>query len=260
MVLPDIQNLEPKIKVSLNRVGITDLQLPIYVLQKDNTVQHSVAKINCFVDLDSHLKGVNMSRIPIAIHKYLDSAISGSLIENICENIRQKSEANLCQIICSFPYFIKKISPVSKEPGYVIYPVEFNGIKSENEFSFQLSVTSMTTSLCPCSKEISDGGGAHNQKCIIKITCQTFINNYIWIEDLIKIAENSSSCDIYSVLKRVDEKYVTEKAYDNPCFVEDITRNCYEKLSKLNNIRNIIIEVTSDESIHNHKAYAQLSC
>jgi len=257
MPLPDIQNSEPKIKVALNRVGITNLELPIYILQKDETIQHSVAKIDCFVDLDSNLKGVNMSRIPIAIHKYLDMPISGVLIESICENIRLKSEAKICQLIYSFPYFIKKISPVSKESGFVIYPIIFNGIKSENEFIFEVTVCVTTTSLCPCSKEIS-AGGAHNQKCNVKITCQTYIDDYIWIEDLIKIAENSSSCDIYSVLKRVDEKYVTEKAYENPCFVEDITRNCYEYLSKLKNIINFIIEVTSDESIHNHKAYAQL--
>lgn len=257
MILPDMQNSVPKIQVSLNRVGIIDLKLPIYVLQKDSKIQHSVANINCFVDLDSNLKGVNMSRIPIAIHKYLDSPVSRSLIESVCENIRRISNAKICQLIYSFPYFIKKISPVSKEPGLVIYPIKFNGIKSEDLFSFEITVCATTTSLCPCSKEISSGG-AHNQKCNVEITYQMNLEEYIWIEDIINIAEESSSCEIFSVLKRVDEKFVTEKAYENPCFVEDITRNCYEKLLMLKNIENFKIEVTSDESIHNHKAYAQL--
>ena len=255
-MLPDIQNSCPSIQISLNRVGITDLKLPIYVLQKDNKIQHSVANIDCFVDLESNLKGINMSRIPIAIHKYLDSPLSKSLIEAICENIRIKSESKICQLIYSFPYFIKKISPISKEPGLVIYPIKFRGIKSENEFLFEITVSATTTSLCPCSKEISIGG-AHNQKCNIDITYQMNSDEYIWIEDIINIAEESSSCEIFSVLKRSDEKFVTEKAYNNPYFVEDITRNCYVKLLE-KNIETFKIEVTSDESIHNHKAYAQL--
>lgn len=257
MDLPDIQNSIPEIQIALNRVGITDLQLPIYILQKDNKIQHSVAKIDCFVDLDSNLKGINMSRIPIALHKYLDSPISGKLIHSISENIRLNSNAEVCQLIYSFPYFIQKFSPISKEPGLVIYPVKFNVTKSFNSAIFEVSVITTTTSLCPCSKEISEYG-AHNQKCLIEITCQMDIENYIWIEDIISIAETSASCEIFSVLKRVDEKYITEQAYENPCFVEDITRNCYKKLINLKYISKFKIEVTSDESIHNHKAYAQL--
>jgi GTP cyclohydrolase I len=257
MELPDIQNTKPEIQIALNRVGITDLQLPIYILQKDNKIQHSVAKISCFVDLESNLKGINMSRIPIALHKYLDSPISGKLIQSISENIRLNSNAKMCQLIYSFPYFIQKISPISKEPGLVIYPIKFNVTQSEDFSIFEVSIIATTTSLCPCSKEISEYG-AHNQKCAIEITCQMDIDNFVWIEDIISIAETSASCEIFSVLKRIDEKYVTEQAYLNPCFVEDITRNCYEKLLTLKDIKKFKIEVTSDESIHNHKAYAQL--
>jgi GTP cyclohydrolase I len=257
MILPDMQNSIPEIQIALNRVGITDLQLPVYILQKDNKIQHSVAKISCFVDLEPNLKGINMSRIPIELHKHLDASLSGKLIQSISENIRINSNAKICQLIYSFPYFIKKISPISKEPGLVVYPIKFNITKSEESTIFEVSIIATTTSLCPCSKEISDYG-AHNQKCSIEITIQMDIEKIVWIEDIISIAETSASCEIFSVLKRIDEKYVTEQAYLNPCFVEDITRNCYKKLITLSDIKNFKIEVTSDESIHNHKAYAQL--
>ena len=258
--LPDVQNSQPKINVDINRVGISDLILPVFVSKKDNSVQHTIANISCFVNLDKNLKGINMSRIPIAIHKFIGFPLTGKLIQIIANSIKTKSEANMCQLIYKFPYFLQKLSPISKESGQVLYNVTFDVSTDRNIIN--LSVQTTTTSLCPCSKEISSGG-AHNQKCFINITCETGIENWIWIEDLIKIAEDSSSCEIFSVLKRSDEKFVTEKAYKNPYFVEDIARNCYEKLDhiskKTGKIGRFIVEVISDESIHNHKAFAEIT-
>lgn len=254
--LPDVQADKSNIEIAINRVGITNLKVPIYIKTQNKHDQHTVAEVSCFVDLKSDKKGINMSRIPIAINHFLDDTLSGDNIYNIAKYIMEKSEAEECQLIYKFPYFIRKESPVEKKPGLVYYDVEFNGVIDKyNNWDFTFSVTAICTTLCPCSKEISYSN-AHNQKCYIKITIKP--SSWVWIEDIIKIAEDSSSCEIYSVLKRADEKYVTEKMYENPRFVEDVVRYGYQKLNKLTNIRSFIIEATADESIHMHNAYAKL--
>lgn len=253
--LPDIQQSEPKYPIALNRVGITDLKLPIFIATKDNGFQHSVAKISCYVDLEAHKKGINMSRLPIAIHKYLDQPIRSTLIRDISEHIRQVSEAELCDLTYEFNYFIKKLAPVSKEPGFINHKVIFNGVKTKDDYKFTFTVGSLGTSLCPCSKEISDGG-AHNQKCLVTIKSHTDPNHPIWIEDIVCIAEKCVSCEIFSVLKRTDEKFVTEAAYANAKFVEDIARQCYVTLLNVKEILDFEVRVSSDESIHVHRAEA----
>lgn len=260
MKLPDIQNEKPThSNIAINRVGISDFKLPIFISKKSGGIQHSVANIDCYVNLDSNLKGINMSRLPIGLQKFKNEQLNYLLIENICEFIRVKSEANECELSYHFPYFLEKTAPVSNETGVLPYNIIFTGIKTQNDFIFKINVETLTTSCCPCSREISDNG-AHNQKCRILIDCTVLnIDNIIWIEDLIDIAESSSSCDIYSVLKRPDEKFVTENMYKNSKFVEDIARECYYKLDKLNNISNFSIKVESDESIHAHKALAIIS-
>jgi GTP cyclohydrolase IB len=255
MNLPDIQQTPPKVKIALNRVGISDLKIPIQIMSKDGSINRTSSTVSCYVDLDKNLKGINMSRLPQAIHKFQQDRLNSEKIKDIAENIRIISEANTCELTYSFDYYITKLSPVNKEPGVVHYPVSFTGIKSKDNYIFKFKVCVTATSLCPCSKEISEHG-AHNQKCQIYITCQRKAENMIWIEDVINIAEQSASCEIFSVLKRPDEKWVTEHAYNNPKFVEDIARECYSQLIERRDIEKFKILVSSDESIHMHRAVA----
>jgi GTP cyclohydrolase IB len=253
MSLPDVQNSPSSICIALNRVGITSLQLPISIVQMVGGFQHTVAMIDCFVDLDADKKGINMSRIPVALHKYIDQPINLNVLTDIAENIRVTSEAQLCELSFKFPYFIKKFSPVNREPGFVPYDIIFNVIKTNGPSQFMFEVGVTATSLCPCSKELSDNS-AHNQKCLIRIKCWPV--GWIWLEDIIRVAETSASGEIYSVLKRPDEKYVTDLMYANPAFVEDIARSVYMKLLEWHSISHFEVIVESDESIHKHRAVA----
>jgi GTP cyclohydrolase I len=254
--LADVQYTKPKHEIRINRVGITEFKLPIYIAQKNGSVQHSVASIECYVDLAAEIKGINMSRLAVGLQKFSSQQLCGKLIKEICEYIRFVSDnSETCEIIYQFDYFIEKIAPKSKEPGLLPYNIIFKGIKTETDFIFKLSVETIATSCCPCSKEISDNS-AHNQKCYITIECEMNPDEFLWIEDLVKIAESSASCEIFSVLKRADEKVVTEEMYNNSKFVEDIARECYSKLDELNIIKSFSVKVESDESIHAHKAVA----
>ncbi|HQF36502.1 MAG TPA: GTP cyclohydrolase FolE2 [Candidatus Dojkabacteria bacterium] len=253
--LADVQYTNPKYPIKINRVGINSVELPIFVSMKNGGVQHSVAKVDCYVDLAEHLKGTNMSRLIIGLQKFVGQQLSGKLINSIAENIRISAEADTCEVSYRFPYFIQKIAPTSNEPGILPYHICFTGIKTIDTYIFKLGVKVLATSLCPCSKEISEYG-AHNQKCLIEMNIQTKENAFIWIEDLINVAEQSASCEIYSVLKRIDEKTVTERAYNNPKFVEDIARSVYMKLSNITDIEKFRVSVESDESIHAHNAIA----
>lgn len=255
--MKDIQNTIPNHNFPIHRVGITGLKLPIYILEKTGKVQHSVADINCFVDLDSDLRGTHMSRITIGIQKFINQQLRKSLMEDIVDYIKSNCEAKACQLIYTFPYFVQKLAPVSKEPGLIHYNTTFDLTKDNGNTVFIISVESTATSLCPCSKEISDVG-AHNQRSKIKIICESKPDEWVWIEDLIESAEKSSSCQIYSSLKRTDERFVTEHAYNNPKFVEDTVRELYNNLKENQNIKWFKIIVENEESIHTHNAYAMI--
>ena len=255
MILPDIQESKPMIEIGLNRVGITGLKLPISISRKIGGSQNTIAEISCYVDLDPDKKGINMSRLPIGIHKFINQTLDSNVIESVAENIRVKSESKECKLTYEFDYFINKLSPINKEPGLVDYRVTFTGIKSKDDYKFIFKVRVTATSLCPCSKEISSVG-AHNQKCYIEIECEP--SEFLWIEEIISIAENSASCEIFSVLKRPDEKFVTETMYENPQFVEDIARQCYAYLIERSDLKKFKIRVESDESIHMHRAIAKI--
>ena len=256
--MKDIQKNTPEYKIPIKRVGIKNLKVPIYLSEQQGGQQHSVADVNVYVDLDKDSKGTHMSRLAIGVQKFIGLQLNKDLMLEIAEYIKNKLDSKTCQIIYKFPYFCNQIAPISKEPGLTHSDVEFNLTKSEGIINFAISVTTTATSLCPCSKEISEYG-AHNQRSKIKITVkQNKKNNQtVWIEELIKIANNSASCKIYSVLKRTDEKEVTEIAYNNPVFVEDIVRSCSQQLSLLN-ILDYNVEVENQESIHLHEAYAKI--
>ena len=253
--LPDMQCTASNHNIAIHRVGIEDLKIPIFLSQQNGGQQNTVADVDVFVDLKEEVKGTHMSRLAIGVQKFIQHQLNAEVLKEICEYTRIKAEAEEAQIIFKFPYFIKKIAPVSKEPGIIHCNVVFDVTTSKStEPVFIMTVETIATSCCPCSKEISDNG-AHNQRSKIKITCCP--TNFVWIEDIVKIAESSSSCEIYSVLKRGDEKYVTEKAYDNPVFVEDIVRHCSYLLDE-KTIRWYEVEVRNEESIHTHNAYAMI--
>lgn len=270
--LPDMQCTGSNHNIAIHRVGIEDLKIPVFLSQQNGGQQHTVADVDVFVDLKGDVKGTHMSRLAIGVQKFMAHQLNADILKEICEYTRLKAEAEEAEVIYKFPYFIQKIAPASKEPGIVHCNVEFDvtthkylpGVIYASEpdveekgysSTFVMTVETIATSCCPCSKEISDNG-AHNQRSRIKIKCCP--TGFVWIEDLIKIAEESASCEIYSVLKRSDEKYVTEKAYNNPAFVEDIVRHCSHLLDQRNDIAWYEIEVRNEESIHTHNAYAKI--
>lgn len=253
-MLSDVQQSSSEFEIPIERVGITNFKLPIYITKKSGGYQHTVANINAFVDLKKTNKGINMSRIPIGLQKFSNELLNASLLDDIAEYIKIKSEAKQCQVIYNFPYFLTKYAPVSKEPGTTYNNITFDLTKSSNS-EFWMTVETNVTSLCPCSKEISKNS-AHNQRSSVKISVSPKTNEWIWIEELIEIAESQCSCEVYGVLKRIDEKYVTERAYNSPKFVEDMVRGCYSKLIDRKDINHFRIEVNNYESIHQHNATA----
>lgn len=257
--LPDIQTTQPVHRSKIHRVGIRGVKLPIYIAQKEGSgVQHTVADVSVYVDLDESSKGTHMSRLAIGLQKFIHEQLNSRKLEDIADHIRKKCEAKTCQVIYSFPYFITKLAPETKEPGISHYNIIFDLSRNdlnENDFTMKVEITG--TSVCPCSKEISEGG-AHNQRSKILITCKPKNNAWIWIEDIVNIAENACSCPVYTVLKRPDEKSVTETGYGNPKFVEDIVRDIDNTLKQRDDIGWYCIEVENEESIHQHNAYAKI--
>lgn len=256
--LPDIQEKKPDHQIKLNRVGVSKLKIPVFIKRKNGTVQQTVSEVSCYVDLDADKKGINMSRLPISIYNYANEFLCGKTVLEIAEKIREISSAKKCDLIYEFPYFTEKEAPITKQVGIVDHKITFNASIDEYKENWSFSVEGVGTSLCPCSKEISNEG-AHNQKCYVEVSVYPKIipeYKWIWIEEIIEVIDKSVSCEIYSVLKRSDEKYVTEKAYKNAKFVEDIARQVYELLKSDSRIDKFKIKVSSDESIHIHRAEA----
>lgn len=266
--MPDIQTTCSEFPYKIQRVGINNVILPIKVQMKNEQEQNTVADIDCYVDLAPSCKGTHMSRLIIALQKYADLKISSKTLSDLTEYIKGRTDARTCEVVYRFPYFLNKVAPVSKEPCVSRVDVEFKYINNTDRDEFYVCVESTNTSLCPCSKEISTYG-AHNQRSKIKLTSMQIINDVfsnsdnniskVWIEDLVEIAEKNSSCEIYPVLKRPDEKYVTERAYNNPKFVEDSVRGIFHELKEIRDITWFSIEVSNEESIHQHNAYAKIT-
>jgi GTP cyclohydrolase I len=250
--MKDVQKYKDERQLPINKVGIKSLKYPITVLDKKNNKQNTVAEVSMFVNLPHDSKGTHMSRFIQILNEYHDKITMGNMVD-VLKVMLEKLEADESFMELTFPYFIEKEAPVSKIKGIMNYECSFIGKCNKEKGEFILKVKVPVTSLCPCSKEISDYG-AHNQRSILTIEAK--YENFLWLEDLISIAEISGSCELYSLLKRVDEKYVTEHAYDNPGFAEDIVRNTAQNIMKLNNITWFRVEVENFESIHNHSAYA----
>jgi len=250
--LKDVQEEKDDRRIPVDKVGVKNICYPIVVLDKKNKEQHTIASINMYVNLPHHFKGTHMSRFIEILNKH-HGRIALKNMGKILNEMKALLKAQSAHMEVEFPYFIEKEAPVSKEKGLMEYRCRFMGSSNELENDFLLEVRIPVNSLCPCSKEISRYG-AHNQRSLV--TVQIRFKHLVWIEDLVALVESSASSPVYSLLKREDEKFITESAYDNPAFVEDIVRNIAEKLQRDENISWFSIEAENFESIHNHSAYA----
>lgn len=248
----DIQNRRDYRRVEINKVGVKNIQYPITVLDKRNKVQHTVGKVNMYVNLPHHFKGTHMSRFIEILNEYRGT-INIKAISTILNKMKEKLNAQSAYLEAEFPYFVEKRAPASGAKSLMGYSCQFLASLTNGHHSLVVGVTVPVTTLCPCSKEISKKG-AHNQRSLV--TVKVTFRKFFWIEDLIRIVENSASSAVFSLLKRSDEKLLTEKAYDNPMFVEDVVRNIALRLNAHANITWFRVESENLESIHNHNVYA----
>lgn len=253
--IPDIQSSHDNRQIAIDKVGIKNIKHPIRLASRNGEQQRTIADFNMYVNLPHHFKGTHMSRF-VEILNHHEYEITIDSFKKMLSEMVQRLEAESGFIEMSFPYFIKKTAPASKVESLMDYEVVFIGNYSNNQPVITVKVQVSGTSLCPCSKEISRYG-AHNQRSHVTITART--NDFIWIEELIDIAEEEASCQIYGLLKRTDEKIVTENAYENPKFVEDIVRDVAARLNAEQRIDAYTVESENFESIHNHSAYALIT-
>jgi GTP cyclohydrolase IB len=250
--IPDVQSIGDNRRIAINRAGIRAIRHPVRVTDKSGEMQHTIATFNMHVNLSHLSRGAHMSRFVEILNSH-DEELSVESFERIVRAMVNKLETDSGDIEMSFPYFVRKMAPISRVQSLLDYQVTFIGEIRSGSYKFLMKVVVPVTSLCPCSKQVS-AYGAHNQRSHMTISVRA--NTIIWIEDLIRMAEDQASSELYSVLKRSDEKYVTEKAYDNPKFVEDAVRDLATMLNLDARIDAYVVESENFESIHNHSAYA----
>jgi len=248
----DIQNQPDDRNIDIMKVGVKDINYPVIVLDRAKGVQHTVATVNMYVSLPHHFKGTHMSRFIEVLNRYHGS-ISPKTFLDILDELRQSLEAKSANVEMTFPYFVEKSAPVSGSQSLMEYKCSYIGEVNDNKRDFLVGIKVPINTLCPCSREISDRG-AHNQRGIVTVKLK--FDKFFWIEDVIKLIEESASCDVYALLKREDEKHLTEHAYDHPMFVEDVVREVTLRLSRDKNFTWFSVEAENFESIHNHSAYA----
>ena len=251
--LPDIQSQPDTRNIPLDRAGVKGLLWPITVLDRKHERQSTIATVNMYVNLPHNFRGTHMSRFVEVLNEYRESEWLDRSDE-ILDRIRTMLDADEAHMEIEFPYFIEKTAPVSGQPSLMSYVCRFLASHQKGSDTV-MSVAVPVITMCPCSKEIS-AYGAHNQRCTV--TVQIRYREFVWIEEIVDIVENSASGDLYAILKRPDEKFVTERAYDNPMFVEDVVREVARKLDSLDRVAWYVVEAESQESIHNHNAYARV--
>ncbi|MEM7207400.1 MAG: GTP cyclohydrolase FolE2 [Pseudomonadota bacterium] len=255
--IPDVQGYADDRHIEINRVGIRDIRHPVSVVDRSGDVQHTVARFSMTVRLPEDRKGTHMSRFTQLLNEHNDTAHSVKNFEGLFEEMNTRLDSAAGTIEMTFPYFVRKAAPASGVTGVMDYEVTLRSdVRVERNTETHIKVAVPVTTLCPCSKEISEYG-AHNQRS--HITIDACISEPVWIEELIDIAEREGSSELFSQLKRADEKIVTERAYDNPKFVEDLIRDVAKHLNKDERIRSYVLEVENFESIHNHSAYAMIA-
>ena len=252
--MPDVQASKDHRHVAIDRVGVKDVVYPMKLATRDGGEQNTVASINMYVALPQEQKGTHMSRFLEVLNEHACQPFRPEDIPAITRKIKERLHAEEAHFEASFTYFIEKPAPVTAQKGLMNYEVTFACTANSHE-DFVMSVAAPATSLCPCSKEISEYG-AHNQRCRIEASVR--MDGVLWIEDLVELLEGAASHPVYAVLKRPDEKFVTEKAFENPKFVEDIVRDLAVALDDEDRIVQYSISSENYESIHSHNAYAEL--
>ena len=253
--IPDVQASPDSRKLAIDQVGVKAIRHPVRIMERLGGVQHTIAHFNMYVGLPHHFKGTHMSRF-VEILEAHEREITVETFQTMLKEMVEKLEAEEGKIEMAFPYFIEKKAPVSGVKSLLDYEVTFTSqIRKKKQQCFRMKVVVPVTSLCPCSKKISERG-AHNQRSHVTVTART--NDFVWIEEIVDLVEKQGSCELYGLLKRPDEKFVTERAYDNPKFVEDMVRDVAAILDLDERITAFTVESENFESIHNHSAYAMI--
>jgi GTP cyclohydrolase I len=250
--IEDVQAREDTRRIAINKVGIKDIRHPVVVKDRSDGEQHTIANFNMYVNLPHNFKGTHMSRFVEILNQH-EKEISVESFKVMMAEMTERLEAESGHIEMNFPYFVNKTAPVSGVKSLLDYNVTLTGEITGNKIHTYIKVVVPVTSLCPCSKKISDYG-AHNQRSHVTVNIRTC--DFIWIEEIIDLVEKEASCELYGLLKRPDEKFVTERAYDNPKFVEDMVRDVAARLNQDDRICAYVVESENFESIHNHSAYA----
>jgi GTP cyclohydrolase I len=271
----DVQNSPDTRDIPLTKVGVKGLEYPVTVLDRLNKIQHTTARADLFADLPRHFKGTHMSRFVEIFHRHRKDLSMPRFLEML-EEIIVDLEAESAYGTLEFPYFLEKQAPVSRLSGIMSYKCRYQGRVDRagdpaagpagaggkntpgrpagTRRHFTVSVSVPVATVCPCSRAISDRG-AHNQRGIVTVELE--LGPFFWIEDIIALVEKSASSPVYSILKREDEKHITDSAYDNPKFVEDLVRDVYIEIKALEQFSRFSVEAENFESIHNHSAYAR---
>ena len=252
MSMDDVQSRADSRRIPINKVGIKDIYHPVRVSERSGGEQHTIANFNMYVALPHNFKGTHMSRF-VEILMGQEREISVESFGQMLHEVTRRLDATTGHVEMSFPYFVSKPAPVSGVTSLMNYQASLVGEVRDGVEQTWIQVVVPVTSLCPCSKKIAEYG-AHNQRS--HITIRARVREHLWIEELIDIAEQEASSQLYGILKRPDEKYVTERAYDNPKFVEDIVRDVAVRLNAEPRVLAYVVEAENFESIHNHSAYA----
>jgi GTP cyclohydrolase IB len=253
-VIEDVQSRADTRRIPINRVGIKDVSHPVRVKDRAAGEQHTIASFNMYVNLPHDFKGTHMSRFVEILHEH-EREISVGSFRAMLEEMTERLEADAGHIEMTFPFFVMKRAPVTGVESMMDYRATLIGERRDGRTETWIRVAVPVTSLCPCSKEIS-AYGAHNQRSQVTITVKAL--EHIWIEEIIEIAESEASSQLYGILKRADEKHVTERAYENPKFVEDLVRDVAVRLNGDDRVAAYVVEAENFESIHNHSAYARI--
>lgn len=252
--LSDTQSLPDHRRIAIDRVGVSDLTYPMQIRDKRGEIQSTVATVTLAVDLPHHYKGTHMSRFVEVLHAH-GPVLDVRGISALPRELLKRLDAQTAHVRLGFPFFLEKKAPVTSRRGLLDYRVTFEVNATAADEDFVVTVEVPVTTLCPCSKAISDRG-AHNQRGLVRYSVR--FDEPIWIEDLIRLVETSASCELYSLLKRPDEKAVTERAFDNPVFVEDLVRNVAARSKDQESVLWFRVTAENYESIHNHNAYAMI--
>lgn len=253
--MADVQGSPDTRRISIDKVGIKDIRHPVRITDRSGGEQHTVATFSMYVELPHNFKGTHMSRFVQILNQH-EREISVRTFRHMIGEMADLLEAEKAHIEMRFPFFINKKAPVSGVESLIDYDVTLIGELAKGRSTMYLKVLVPVTSLCPCSKEISEYG-AHNQRSHVTVSVES--TAFIWIEEIVDVVEDEASSELYGLLKRVDEKYVTERAYDNPKFVEDMVRDIAARLNDDQRVMGYTVEAENFESIHNHSAYAQIT-